>query len=92
MSGRVLNAFSVDVEDWYQVSDFEDRIPLENWSDYESRVVQNTRRLLDMLREVDVRGTFFILTWNAVRHPDLVAEIAAEGEDDDGQDTGDESA
>ena len=79
MSGRVLNAFSVDVEDWYQVSDFEDRIPLENWSDYESRVVQNTRRLLDMLREVDVRGTFFILTWNAVRHPDLVAEIAAEG-------------
>lgn len=79
MSERIVNAFSVDVEDWYQVSDFEDRIPLEDWSNYESRVVQNTRRLLDMLREVDVRGTFFILTWNALRHPDLVAEIAAEG-------------
>jgi polysaccharide deacetylase family protein (PEP-CTERM system associated) len=79
MSEPIVNGFSVDVEDWFQVSDFEDRIPLESWDQYESRVVQNTRRILTLLREFNVRGTFFILTWNALRHPDLVAEIADAG-------------
>lgn len=79
MSQTIVNGFSVDVEDWFQVSDFEDSIPLANWDRYESRVVANTRRILALLREFDVRGTFFILTWNAVRHPELVAEIAADG-------------
>lgn len=77
--GRVLNAFSVDVEDWFQVSDFEDQIPLGEWDRYESRVVQNTRRLLALLGEFEVKATFFILTWNAERYPGLVEEIAAEG-------------
>jgi polysaccharide deacetylase family protein (PEP-CTERM system associated) len=79
-SGRdVLNAFSVDVEDWFQVSDFEDQVRLEEWDRYESRVVPNTRRILALLAEFGVKGTFFILTWNAERHPQLVEEIAAAG-------------
>ena len=75
----VTNAFSVDVEDWFQVSDFEDQVSLDEWDRYESRVVANTRRLLRLLGEFGVKGTFFILTWNAERHPGLVEEIAAEG-------------
>jgi polysaccharide deacetylase family protein (PEP-CTERM system associated) len=75
----ITNAFSVDVEDWYQVSDFEEQVRLDDWDLYESRVVQNTRKLLALLREFSVKGTFFILTWNAERHPGLVEEIAADG-------------
>lgn len=78
-TSEITNAFSVDVEDWYQVSDFEDQVRLEDWDRYESRVVENTRRLLRMLAEFKVKGTFFILTWNAERHPGLVEEIAADG-------------
>jgi polysaccharide deacetylase family protein (PEP-CTERM system associated) len=77
--GRMVNAFSVDVEDWFQVSDFEEQVRLDEWDRYESRVVGNTRRLLRLLREFRVKGTFFVLTWNAERHPGLVEEIAAEG-------------
>ena len=79
MSNEVVNGFSVDVEDWYQVSDFEDRIPLEQWDQYESRVVRNTRKILGILNEFNVTGTFFILTWNALRHPELVQEIVEAG-------------
>jgi polysaccharide deacetylase family protein (PEP-CTERM system associated) len=79
MSGPIVNAFSVDVEDWYQVSDFEDQVLPENWDRYESRVVPNTQRILRILDEFGVRGTFFILAWNAERHPALVEEIAAAG-------------
>ena len=77
--GPVTNAFSVDVEDWFQVSDFEEQVRPEDWDRLESRVVPNTRRILRLLAEFRVKGTFFILTWNAERHPSLVEEIAAEG-------------
>ena len=76
---RVLNAFSVDVEDWYQVSDFEAQVRFDEWDRYESRVVANTRRVLSLLDEFGVKGTFFILTWNAERHPELVEDIASRG-------------
>lgn len=77
--GKVLNAFSVDVEDWYQVSDFEAQVRFDEWDRYESRVVANTRRVLSLLDEFGVKGTFFILTWNAERHPELVEDIASRG-------------
>ena len=75
----MINALSVDVEDWYQVSDFEDEVQFSRWDQYESRVVRNTNRLLKLLARYDVRGTFFILTWNAERFPELVKEISAAG-------------
>ena len=78
-AGPVLNAFSVDVEDWYQVSDFEAQVQFDEWDRYESRVVANTRRVLSLLDEFGVKGTFFILTWNAERHPELVEDIASRG-------------
>jgi polysaccharide deacetylase family protein (PEP-CTERM system associated) len=73
------NAFTVDVEDWYQVSDFEKVVGLAAWDRYESRVARNTERVLALLAEAGVRGTFFVLTWNAERHPEVVRRIAAAG-------------
>jgi polysaccharide deacetylase family protein (PEP-CTERM system associated) len=73
------NAFSVDVEDWYQVSDFEEAVSFGAWDRYESRVVRNTERVLALLAAHDVKATFFVLTWNAERHPDLVRRIAEAG-------------
>ena len=63
----MLNAFSVDVEDWYQVSDFEDVVDFPAWDSYESRVVANTERVLGLLDRHRVKGTFFVLSWNAER-------------------------
>ncbi len=77
--GRILNAFSVDVEDWYQVADFEAVVGFEAWDRYESRVARNTDRVLALLDEAGVKGTFFVLTWNAERHPEIVRRIAAAG-------------
>jgi polysaccharide deacetylase family protein (PEP-CTERM system associated) len=73
------NAFSVDVEDWYQVSDFEEVVQFGAWDTYESRVVRNTERVLELCGAHGVKGTFFILTWNAERHPELVRRIADAG-------------
>ncbi|MDO4568966.1 MAG: DUF3473 domain-containing protein [Planctomycetia bacterium] len=76
---RLRNAFSVDVEDFYQVSAFEKDIPFANWEKYPQRVVESTKRLLDLLEENSVSATFFILGWVAIHHPTLVREIANRG-------------
>ncbi len=74
-----VNAFSVDVEDWYQVADFDAVIPFADWDRYESRIARNTDVVLRLLDEGGCRGTFFVLTWNAERHPEIVRRIAAAG-------------
>ena len=79
MSGGAVNAFTVDVEDWYQVSDFEAVVPLDAWDRFESRVARNTDRILALLEAAGVRATFFVLAWNAERHPEIVRRIAAAG-------------
>jgi polysaccharide deacetylase family protein (PEP-CTERM system associated) len=74
-----LNAFTVDVEDYYQVSGFEASVSRDRWPDHASRIMGNTHRLLDLLAEYNVRGTFFVLGWVAQRFPRLVMEIAEAG-------------
>ena len=78
-AGELVNGFSVDVEDWYQVADFDAVVAFADWDRYESRVGRNTDRILVLLDEVGVKGTFFVLTWNAERHPEIVQRIAAAG-------------
>ena len=78
-NGTPLNAFSVDVEDWYQVADFDAVIPFATWDRQESRILANTDRVLALLDEFGVKGTFFVLTWNAERHPEVVRRIGAAG-------------
>jgi polysaccharide deacetylase family protein (PEP-CTERM system associated) len=75
----VLNAMTVDVEDYMHVSAFAGVIRRDDWDRYESRVERNTRRLLDLFEGHGIRATFFVLGWVAQRHPALIREIAARG-------------
>ena len=77
----ILNAFTVDVEDYFQVQSFADRIDPRRWDDYESRVVGNTHKMLRILDGHQVRGTFFVLGWVADRFPQLVRDIQRSGHD-----------
>jgi polysaccharide deacetylase family protein (PEP-CTERM system associated) len=73
------NVFSVDVEDYFHVEAFSDVVDRSTWETYASRVEGNTRRVLDLLDESGIRGTFFILGWVAERYPSLVRDIVARG-------------
>ncbi|MDR1140150.1 MAG: DUF3473 domain-containing protein [Planctomycetaceae bacterium] len=77
----MFNAFSVDVEDYYQVGAFSGIISPNDWDSRESRVVANTQKILDILDagSKPVSGTFFVLGWIAERFPSLVREIANRG-------------
>ncbi len=74
-----LNAMSVDVEDWFQVSAFERYIDRCNWDRLPHRVVGNIDRILELFATHGVKGTFFTLGWIAERYPGTVRRIVAEG-------------
>jgi polysaccharide deacetylase family protein (PEP-CTERM system associated) len=75
----LLNAFTVDVEDYFQVSAFESDISRSTWNEMPSRVVANTHRILELLGRNQVQGTFFILGFVARKFPGLVRQIHAAG-------------
>ncbi|HEX8126259.1 MAG TPA: XrtA system polysaccharide deacetylase [Allosphingosinicella sp.] len=75
----MLNALSVDVEDWFQVGAFETVIGRDQWEGLEHRVERNGNAVLDLFAEAGVKATFFTLGWVAERHPALVRRAAAEG-------------
>jgi polysaccharide deacetylase family protein (PEP-CTERM system associated) len=78
-SSVVVNAMTVDVEDYFQVSAFDRVVSRDSWSTFESRVCRNTERLLALFDDAGVRATFFILGWVATEYPQLVREIADAG-------------
>lgn len=78
-SAHPLNAFTVDVEDYFHVAALASAISRDSWSTRESRVEANTERLLGLLEERGVRATFFVLGWVAERSPELVRRISAAG-------------
>ncbi|UCF19737.1 MAG: polysaccharide deacetylase family protein, partial [Gemmatimonadota bacterium] len=71
--------FTVDVEEYFQVSAFESQVARADWDKLESRVAVSVGRLLELLGRYDTRATFFVLGWVAQREPDLVKEIARAG-------------
>lgn len=70
---------SVDVEDYFQVEAFADRVSRDDWPKYDTRVEANTLRVLDLFDECGVKGTFFTLGWVAEHCPQMVRAIAARG-------------
>lgn len=75
----IQNALTIDVEDYFQVSGFEHDIDRKDWGNFPCRVENNTRRILAILNNHDIRATFFVLGWIADRFPNLVKEIDAAG-------------
>ena len=75
----VVNAMTIDVEDYFQVSAFDDVVKRDEWEARPSRVVSNTMRLLQLFDDYSVKSTFFVLGWVADRFPGLVRDIAAAG-------------
>ena len=75
----LVNALTIDVEDYFQVSAFAPYIQRADWDARECRVERNVGRILDMLAAQKTQATFFTLGWIAQRYPHLVRRIADEG-------------
>ncbi|MBA3014499.1 MAG: DUF3473 domain-containing protein [Proteobacteria bacterium] len=77
----MINYLTIDVEDYYQVSAFDDVVDPAAWDGMPSRVERNTQVILDILDGHQVKATFFIVGWIAERYPALVQSIVDRGHD-----------
>ncbi len=75
----IVNALTIDVEDYFQVSAFAAQIPRSAWDSMPCRVEANIDHILELLAEADVRATFFTLGWLAERYPALVRRVVDGG-------------
>src|SRR6185369_8772777 len=75
----MMNALTIDVEDYFQVNAFEPYVARDSWDSFPLRVEGNVARLLDLLDEFGVKATFFVLGWVAERLPAVVRRIQARG-------------
>ena len=78
-SPPIVNALTIDVEDYFQVSAFAPYIARSEWSERECRVERNVNRILEILDQQGTKATFFTLGWIAERYPHLVRQIVAQG-------------
>ena len=78
-AARIVNALTVDVEDYFQVSAFAKHVRRSQWDSMECRVEHNVERILDLLAATDATATFFTLGWIAERYPELIRRIAGAG-------------
>jgi polysaccharide deacetylase family protein (PEP-CTERM system associated) len=75
----IINAMTVDVEDYFHVAALAGSIDRSQWNDMEYRAEASTRRLLDLFDASHVKATFFVLGWVARKSPHLVSEIHDRG-------------
>lgn len=79
MSQNITNYLTIDVEDYFHVSAFENIVGYKRWSEFEPRVVKNTETILSLLQQYGIKATFFVLGWVADNFPQLVKKIDAHG-------------
>lgn len=70
---------TIDVEDYFQVQAFADRIDRASWDAIPCRVEANIDRILGQFDRAGVHATFFTLAWVAERHPAMIRRLVAAG-------------
>ena len=78
-SRALINALTIDVEDYFQVSAFAPYIDRDQWDTRDCRIEKNVERILRMLDAQGTKATFFTLGWIAERYPALIQKIVAGG-------------
>lgn len=79
MKKPIVNALTIDVEDYFQVNAFAKDISVNDWGGFKTRVEENTDKILSVFAEQDCQATFFVLGWVAERYPEIVKKIDQAG-------------
>lgn len=75
----MLHGISFDIEEHFQVAAFDSAARRRNWESQDSRVVQNTEVILEVLDQRGIKATMFVLGWVAERNKALVKRIVEAG-------------
>jgi polysaccharide deacetylase family protein (PEP-CTERM system associated) len=75
----MLNALTIDVEEYFHPTEVQKTTGLETWKDLPSRIEDQVLRILELLDSKNTKATFFILGWVAEHRPAAVRAIQTAG-------------
>jgi peptidoglycan-N-acetylglucosamine deacetylase len=73
---KIINAMTIDVEDWYHSIT---SIPFKDWEKYEDRIEMCSNKILSIFKKFGTKATFFCLGYIAEKYPKLIEAIQKEG-------------
>ncbi len=79
ITSRTVHHFTVDVEEYFQVSALAPHVPRRSWEQIPSRLERGMTRLIDICAQGNVLGTFFTLGWIARYHPAIIRRLSEAG-------------
>ncbi len=74
-----MRILTFDIEDWFHILNHNSTKTHEQWESFESRIHENTDRILTLLDEAGLKATFFCLGWVAEKYPEVIKEIDNRG-------------
>jgi peptidoglycan/xylan/chitin deacetylase (PgdA/CDA1 family) len=77
VADRTTLLLSIDFEDWHQL--VHRRLELPDWDKPHAALERQTLAVLELLDELGVKSTFFLLGMTVANHGDLAAEIVRRG-------------
>jgi len=77
--GRIVNALSFDIEDWFHLVEIPAVANTDDWPSFPSIVERRTDEILAICDEFGAKATFYFLGWIAERYPKLVRRTVEAG-------------
>ena len=74
-----MKILTFDLEEWFHILDNNETKTEESWNRYESRINDNTDRILEFLIKKKLSATFFVVGWVAEKYPNLLKKIDSLG-------------
>lgn len=68
-----------DIEDWYNICSVPALYDPTSWVDFEPQILENTALILDFMEKQNLKGTFYIVGYQAEKHKNLVRKISQNG-------------
>lgn len=75
----MINAISVDLEDWYHICGINDASVRSKWQEYSTGLERSVEKILHLFKQHNVYATFFIVGIIADNAPSLIKKIADAG-------------
>jgi polysaccharide deacetylase family protein (PEP-CTERM system associated) len=78
-NASIANILTIDVEEYFHPTEVQSAVDQSKWGSLPSRIEHEVYSVLDLLREQEVKATFFVLGWVAKRRSSLLRAIAEQG-------------
>ena len=75
----MINAVSVDLEDWYHICGLKNGQWVKEWNQYSAHLEKSVDKILALLDKYEVLATFFVVGYVAEKNPRLIQKIANMG-------------